>query len=142
MIEAYLAFDGNAGEALAYYQEVFGAPKPYVMREAATREAGSVAEAEAGPILYANLKTPVGDLMLSDTQRPGRTPPGSAYWLMVTHGDEALLREYFDRLARDGEALEPLARTFFSPLYGEVRDRFGYCWIFMLPSTLPVPEQP
>lgn len=141
MIEAYLSFDGNAAEALAYYQQLFGAPAPYVMRQAGTRDAESVAEAETGPIIYANLKTPVGDLMMSDYQGPHRTPPGAAYWLAVTHGDEAQIREFFGKLARDGEVLEPLEKIFFSPLYGEVRDKFGYCWIFMLPSTLPEPQQ-
>ena len=62
--------------------------------------------------------------------------PSRASWILVSHTDHGLLRGAFDALAEEGEILQPLEPAFFSPLYGQLKDRFGYYWMFMDPSPM------
>ena len=141
MIEVYLNFPGNAREALTYYAEVFGAPAPYVMSFADMPEedrAGAPAGME-NMVIYGNLKTFAGDIMMSDDMPDRSAAPTNASWIAVTHTDDAAIRRVFEALAKDGEVLMPLEATFFSPLYGQVKDKFGHHWMLMLPSPMEVP---
>ena len=138
MIDVYLNFGGNTAEALAYYQKAFGAPDPYVMRfSEMPQEDQAQSKGMENLVIYSNLKTYAGDIMMSD-EMPGQapTPPGSSVWITVTHDEEDRIRDTFEFLARDGEILMPLEPTFFSPLYGQLRDKFGFHWMLMLPSPM------
>lgn len=131
-------FAGNAAEALAYYQKAFGAPAPYVMHFSdMPKEDQEQSKGMEHLVIYSNLKTYAGDLMMSDDM-PGQapTPPGSSLWIAVTHDEEDRLRSTFDFLARDRKVLLPLAPTFFSPLYGQLKDKYGFHWMMMMPSPM------
>jgi PhnB protein len=43
--------------------------------------------------------------------------------------DEAEAKERFDALSDSGQVQMPLAKTFFSPSFGMVADRFGVSWM-------------
>jgi len=138
MIDVYLNFGGNTAEALAYYQKAFNAPDPYVMRfSQMPQEDQAQSKGMENLVIYSNLKTYAGDIMMSD-EMPGQipTPPGSSVWITVTHDEEDRIRGTFEFLARDGEILMPLEPTFFSPLYGQLKDKFGFHWMLMLPSPM------
>lgn len=139
MIEVYLNFSGNARQAAQYYAQVFETDPPYLM---GTGDMPKAEQDQAGPgasdmLIYGNVKTFAGDIMLSD-RMPGAPDqrPNDAMWITLTHTDQALLRRSFDRLAQDGQVLMPLEPSFFSPLYGQVRDKYGYHWMLMVPSHL------
>ena len=42
---------------------------------------------------------------------------------------EAEAQRLFTALADGGQVQMPLAKTFFSPAFGMVADRFGVCWM-------------
>ncbi len=137
MLTVYLNFPGTSAEAAEYYAQAFEAPPAYVMRTAdVPREVrgGMPEELEKG-VMYAAINTYAGELQFSDDV-PGDARPNSTMWISVTHHDEAQLRRTFDFLAKDGEVLSPLEVAFFSPLYGQVRDKYGFYWMFMLPSPI------
>jgi PhnB protein len=46
--------------------------------------------------------------------------------------DEGAARRYFDALARDCEVRMPVGRTFFSPCFGAVKDKFGLGWMVIV----------
>lgn len=132
MIEIYLNLNGNAREAANYYAKVFEAPAPYIMGAADMPEAERT---KMGPgtesmVIHANVKTFAGDIMMSD-RMPGESTvtPNNSMWICLSHKDHALLRRSFERLAKDGQVTMPLDPTFFSPLYGQVRDKFGFGWM-------------
>lgn len=138
MITVYFNFPGNAREALAYYQQAFEAQAPYIMEFADMPEEDQQAAEPGmeGRVMYGALMTYAGELQMSD-DLPGRdTRPSAATWVSVTHDDAAALRRTFDFLARDGEVIMPLEPAFFSPLYGQVKDKFGFHWMLMLPSPM------
>jgi PhnB protein len=46
-------------------------------------------------------------------------------------------RRVFDRLAEGGEVRMPLERTFWTPAFGTLTDRFGTRWMVMADSPAP-----
>lgn len=138
MIEVYLNLNGNAEEAANYYAKAFGAEAPYLMRfhDMPKEDQLNAAPGMEKLVIYGNVKTFAGDLMLSD-ELPGLTVnPTSAVWITLSHDDAQRVRSAFEALARDGEVLMPLEPAFFSPLYGQLRDKYGFHWMFMMPSPL------
>ena len=133
MIEVYLNLNGNADEAAAYYARVFEAPEPYVMRYAQMppAEQGNVSDDWTKLVIHANVKTFAGDIMLSDNPPDQVSAPSAALNICLSHTDLERLRRVFERLAKDGEVIMPLEPTFFSPLFGQVRDKFGFYWMIM-----------
>jgi PhnB protein len=47
--------------------------------------------------------------------------------------DEAQARKLFGALAEGGQVRQPLVKTFFSPAFGMLADRFGVGWMVMVP---------
>lgn len=132
MVTVYLNTNGNAREAADYYVRVFDAGEPSIMNYSDMPEADQ-AETRGMEhlVMHANVKTFGGDIMLSDNM-PGETiEPTAAVSICFSHEDPARLRTAFERLAQDGEILMPLEPTFFSPLYGMVKDKFGFHWMIM-----------
>jgi PhnB protein len=134
MIEVYLSLNGNAAEAAIYYAQLFEAPEPYIMRFADMPKADQdqMPPGAENLVMYANVKTSVGDIMMSDMMPGSSVTPNEGVWINYSMKDEERLRQYFDAMAKDGEVLMPLEKTFFSPLYGQVKDKFGFYWMFMI----------
>ena len=55
--------------------------------------------------------------------------------LALTVPKEADARRAFDALADGGSVQMPLTRSFWSPCYGMVTDRFGLAWMVMVPQA-------
>lgn len=133
MIEVYLSFNGNAAEAAEYYAKKLDGQVSYILRFNDLPEADK-ADMPAGAenlVMYANVKTRVGDIMMSDMMPGTSVTPNEGVWINFSSKDQERLREAFDAMAGDGEVIMPLEKTFFSPLYGQLKDKFGFYWMFM-----------
>lgn len=133
MIEVYLNFNGQAEEAALFYALAFSAPEPYLFRFADMPQED---QQQSPPgmenrLIHGNVKTFAGDIMLSDNLPGQEVTPTSANWISVADQDHDRLRQVFLALSQGGEVLMPLAKTFFSPLYGQLRDKFGFYWMFL-----------
>lgn len=133
MITVYLNFPGTASEAIAYYTHLFDAPEPYIMRfdQMPPDDQAFFPEDSRHLVAYANIKTFAGDLMLSDEIPGQQAVPTDAIYINLSHKDQALLKKTFEAFAKDGEVLMPLEPVFFNPLYGIVKDKFGFNWMIM-----------
>lgn len=131
MIEVYLNFNGKAREAANFYAEVFGAPEPRILHfsDIPARDQEEIPESMADLVIHANVKTFAGDIMLSDTMPDKPLRPGEANWILVSHTDLHRLRQVFEGLSSGGEVIVPLGPAFFSPLYGQLKDKFGFYWM-------------
>jgi PhnB protein len=72
----------------------------------------------------------VGDAMVlaSDGRCLGQ-PSFQGFALSLTAANEAEANRLFASLAEGGQVQMPLAKTFFSPRFGMVADRFGVSWM-------------
>lgn len=132
----YLNFDGNAKEATHYYVEAldgellgmttFGeAPKD----DAAAAEEFALPPGVENLVMNAQIRLKNGAfLMLSDVF-PGREfHIGNNLSLTLTYNDVEEARAVFNRLADGGTIGMELQQTFWSPLYGSLKDRYGIEW--------------
>ena len=72
----------------------------------------------------------IGDAMVlaSDGRCLGQ-PSFQGFALSLTAANEAEANRLFASLAEGGQVQMPLAKTFFSPRFGMVADRFGVSWM-------------
>ena len=122
----YIAFNGNAREAMQFYQEVFGGE----LASNTFAEFGEQDASYADLIMHSQLDTPGGYvLMAADTPpgmeyRPGRTVT------MILHGDdEQELRGFWEGLRAGGTVITELAPQMWGDIYGECQDKFGVTWM-------------
>jgi PhnB protein len=76
-------------------------------------------------IMHATIKIGESELMFSDTFPGQPHSEGSQVTLCITTNDPEKSEKLFNGLKEDGEVTMPMQKTFFSPLYGCVVDKFG-----------------
>ena len=133
-INPYLFFPGNCREAVSYYADVFSTQQPSFMTfgEAPVPVHPGLSDEDRNLILHTNL-TIAGTLLMFSDIMPGMPyEMGNSFSLVVMTRDEDLLRKAFARLAEEGTVTLPLETSFFSPLYGMLKDKFGVSWQFSL----------
>lgn len=79
-------------------------------------------------MLHASLRIGDRSVLASDDGCRGQ-PSFQGFALSLTAKDEAEADRLFAALAAGGQVQMPLARTFFSPRFGMVADRFGVSWM-------------
>lgn len=131
MIEVYLNFNGQAEEAALFYAKAFAAPAPYLFRfsDLPREDRQQAPPGMEKRLIYGNVKTFAGDIMVSDNYPGVEVYPTSANWISVGSPNHDRLRQVFAALAEEGEVIMPLTETFFSHLYGQVKDRYGFHWM-------------
>ena len=132
-IQPYLFFEGRCDEAIAFYQQAIGAEVQMLMR---VREAPAEAQQGHPPgsgdkVMHATLKIGPSLVMMSDG-RCGGSPIFGGFSLSLAVADAAEAQRVFAALGDGGQVLMPLAKTFFSPQFGMLMDRFGVTWMVMV----------
>jgi PhnB protein len=129
-IDPYLFFNGRCEEALDFYKTVFGAEQVFLMRYKDSPEAPPMPLPPGWEekVMHASLTIGTTQLMASDGCG-AEAPSFGGFSLSVEMPDEETAGRVFEVLARDGQIQMPLGKTFFSPCYGMVTDRFGVGWM-------------
>lgn len=133
-IEPYLFFEGRCDEALAFYRHALGAEVTSLMRNRESPEPhqpGALPPGSEDKVLHAVVRIGASTLMASDGRCSGR-PVFQGFALTITAPDAARADQMFAALAEGGQVQMPLARTFFSPRFGMVTDRFGVLWMVLV----------
>lgn len=123
----YLIFDGNAKEAIAFYEKALNAENLGVITFGEMPEDPNYplpAEAK-DRVSHATLKVGNSDLMFSDTFPGQPYQTGNNVTICITCDDPARSKEMFAALEQGGQVTMPLMETSFSPLYGMVVDKYG-----------------
>jgi PhnB protein len=135
VVQPYLCFEGRCEEALEFYKQAIGAEVPCMMR---FKDAppGGMSDCGGPPppgdkIMHASFKVGESMLMASDGQCTG-TPSFAGISLSLAVKDEAESQKAFAALSDGGQVAMPLAKTFWSPSFGMVTDRFGLMWMVMV----------
>lgn len=133
-VQSYLMFDGRAEEALEFYRKAIDAKPEMMLRFKDSPEPmppGSMPPGSENKIMHMSFR--VGDtvLMGSDGNCSGK---GSFQGISLTLSvaDEAEADRRFAALSDGGQVQMPLTKTFFSPKFGVVADRFGVSWMVIV----------
>jgi len=130
-IQPYLFFDGRCEEAIAHYQRALGAQVEMMMRFNESPDPvpeGMLPQGSENKIMHASLKIGDAVVMASDGHCSG-TPKFGGFSLSYAVPDEAAAKRAFDALAEGGSVQMPLGKTFWSPCFGMLTDRFGVGWM-------------
>ena len=130
-IQPYLFFNGRCEEAIRFYQAALGAEVQLLMRHRdnpTPAPPGMLPPGSEDKIMHASFK--IGDtvVMASDGLCTGKPSfAGFSLSLGVATADAA--DKAFARLADGGEIRMALTKTFWSPRFGMLVDRFGVAWM-------------
>lgn len=130
-VQPYLFFEGRAEEALEFYTKALGTKPDMVMRYREAPEApppGKLPPGSENKVMHASFRVGDTEVMMSDGFCSGQ-PKFAGFSLSIGAPDEATARRYFDAMAAGGEVTMPLTKTFWSPLFGMLQDRFGVGWM-------------
>jgi PhnB protein len=134
-VQPYLFFDGRCEEALEFYKAKLGAKVEMLMRFKESPEPPPPDCMPAGSenkVMHSCFR--IGDtaVMASDGMARGE-PSFKGFSLSITVPNEREADRVFAALADGGgQAQMPLAKTFFSPKFGMVADKFGVSWMVIV----------
>ena len=134
VVQAYLFFDGRCEEALGFYQRALGAELEMMMRfkdAPQPSSPGMVPPGSEDKVMHASFRIGDTTVMASDGRCLGK-PSFQGFALSITVANEAQADRTFAALADGGEVQMPLGKTFFSPRFGMVTDRFGVSWMVIV----------
>jgi PhnB protein len=138
VVEPYLFFNGNCEQAVEFYRRALGAEVQMTMRYKDSPEPPPPGRVPAGfenKIMHTSLRIGQTRVMASDgcsTEKPNF----GSFSLSLSVPNEAEADRVFGALAEGGQVRMPLAKTFWSPRFGMVQDRFGVGWMISVePAT-------
>jgi PhnB protein len=130
-VQPYLFFNGRCEEAIEFYRGALGADVAMLMRYKDSPEPpqpGMVPPGSENKIMHASFRVGETTVMASDGHCQGN-PAFQGFSLSLTVPTEAEAERLFAALAKGGQVQAPLTKTFFSPRFGMVADRFGVSWM-------------
>ncbi len=130
-VQPYLMFDGRCEEAIGFYKNAIGAEVEMLMRWKDSPDKSMCSPGNEEKVMHSQFKVGDTTIMASDGRNSGN-PDFKGFALSLNARDEADADRLFNALADGGEVQMPLAKTFFSPRFGMVADRFGVSWMVSL----------
>ena len=126
-LSTHLSFDGTCREAFGFYERVLGGSILTMLTYGESPMADQVPRGCGNRIIHATLK--VGDFELMGVDAlPGRFVQPGGFQVLLQPEDPDEARRVFDLFAEGGEVVLPLQKTFWSPCFGALVDRFGVPW--------------
>jgi PhnB protein len=130
-VQPYLFFDGRCEEAVEFYRRALGAELQMLMRYRESPEPappGVVPPGSEHKVMHASFRIGESVVMASD-DCSGQTKAFAGFSLSIAVADGAEAKRRFDALADGGKVTMPLGKTFWSPCFGMLTDRYGLGWI-------------
>ena len=130
-IQPYLFFGGRCEEAVEFYRTAIGAGAIELLRFQDSPDPVPPGVLPAGfekKIMHGTFRVGDTTVMVSDGNRNEPTTfQGFSLALIVTAESDA--KRMFAALAAGGQVGMPLGKTFWSPCFGAVTDRYGVGWM-------------
>ena len=136
--QTYLFFGGCGEEALQFYTRHLGARVGQLFKFSDAPDPipeGAIPPNFEDKIMHGEVTIGGATYLVSDGCCGASEQSGFA--LTFQHSDEEIIKNTFATLAENGQIVMPLSPTFFSPLYGQVKDQFGITWMVMIPGEQP-----
>jgi PhnB protein len=119
---------------VTFYRDALGAKVETVMHYKDcpdTPPPGMVPPGSENKVMHASFRIGETTVMASDGHCQGH-PSFQGFSLSITVPSEAEADRAFGALAEGGKVSMPLGKTFFSPRFGMVTDRFGVGWMVIV----------
>lgn len=132
-VEPYLFFEGRCDEAIEFYKTAVGAEVTMLMRYGDNPEPPQPGHPQMpkDKVMHSSFTVGATTVMASDGMCSGKTA-FSGFSLTVPVKTEGEAERIFNALAAGGQVQQPLVRTFFSPKFGMLADKFGVGWMILV----------
>jgi len=131
IVQPYLFFNGNCEQAVEFYRESLGAEVEMMMRFKDSPEpmpSGVLAPGYESKVMHTSFRIGQTTVMASDGCAPEKTN-FQGFSLSLSVSSEAEADRCFAALSDGGKVTMPLNKTFWSPRFGMLEDRFGVGWM-------------
>jgi PhnB protein len=125
-LNPYITFDGNARQALEFYESVFGGTSTVMT----FGEMGMPDGPGADNVMHGMLETEAGYTVMAADNPPGMEyKPGNDMAVSLSGDDAELLRGYWKKLSSGGSVSVPLEKQMWGDEFGMCEDQFGVTWM-------------
>jgi PhnB protein len=131
-VQPYLVFNGRCEEAIEFYRKTISAEVEMLLRFKDMPEPGMCSPGHEEKVMHATLKVGATQFFASDGRCEEKSGGFNGFSLSLGAADEAAAKTFFNALADGGQVVMPLTKTFFSPCFGMVADRFGVSWMVIV----------
>ena len=131
-IQPYLFFDGRCEQAVQFYQQALGAKVTMLMRYKDSPEPpppDMVPPNWDDKVMHVSMQIGDATVMASDGCSTSGELRHNGFSLSLNVKEPAAADRAFNALAAGGKVDMPLAKTFWSPRFGMLTDRFGIQWM-------------
>jgi PhnB protein len=131
VVQPYLFFNGSCEQAVEFYRKALGAEVEMMMRFKESPEPpqpGMVPPGFENKIMHISFRIGGTAIMASDGC-PGEKTNFQGFSLSLSVPSEAEADRAFAALSDGGQVRMPLTKTFWSPRFGMLEDRFGVGWM-------------
>lgn len=122
----HIDFNGQCEEAFSFYAEHLGGRIGTMLR-VKDSPVPVLSEAHGETIVHANVSIDGVELAGADVDASRYEKPKGFYVLLGVDSEDKV-KTFFNALQRDGHVVLAPQRTFWSPCYAIVIDRFGVPW--------------
>ena len=129
-VQPYLFFEGRCDEALEFYKNALGAKVDMLMRFKEAPDQSMVTPQSKDKVMHAAIHVGDTQILMSDGHCQG-SANFNGFSLAVSAPTEAEADRMFNALADGGQVRMPMAKTFFSPRFGMLTDKFGVGWMVL-----------
>jgi PhnB protein len=131
--QIYLFFDGRTEEALDFYKKTLGIEVEMLMRfkDAPPEAQQGCAPGSENKVMHSCFKLGDQRVMASDGRCQGQ-PEFKGFALSLSAKDEAEADRLFGALSEGGTVEMPPMKTFFSPKFAMLQDKFGVNWMVLV----------
>ena len=127
-LQTYLDFNGRCEETLEFYRNTLGAEVTSMHRFKDSPDPHMCSPGTGEKVMHTSFRVGDTTVLASDGRCGGQQSfQGFSMTLNVKEFTEA--ERLFAALSDGGQVAMPLAKTFFSPGFGMVADRFGVRWM-------------
>lgn len=135
-IQPYLFFGGRCEDAIDFYKKSVGAQVEMLMRYSESPQPmppGSIPKGFENKVMHASLR--IGDSIVMASDGNDEEAGFSGFSLSLTCASAEEAQHAFRALSEGGGVGMPLAKTFWSPCFGMLTDRFGIGWMVTVANT-------
>lgn len=133
-LNPYIAFNGNAREAMEFYQSVFGGELDISTWGEMPDMPGNSSEM-SDKLMHSMLTVSDGVTLMGADMPEATGPKGSPISVSLSGEDEGQLRGWWDKLSDGAEINAPFEKAPWGDTYGECIDKFGVRWMINVAAT-------